>query len=145
MFMNFLGHFIFLMCKRCFKGLSMVSLLPSTDNRHVKAISQILYGQYHIWELFGSYVLGLKTKVFCRKNKQNTFSHGQGTHSAEIMLIVLAENTPNASINFLPICLSKPKSFGILEKKRSLDVRSPCLLAFKWQGWKNWFSFFYFI
>jgi len=33
------------------------------------AISQILYGQYlgFIWD---SYVLGLKTKVFCRKKNQ---------------------------------------------------------------------------
>ena len=36
----------------------------------VKAIFQILYDQYHIWEFFGSYIgmLGLKTKVFGRKN-----------------------------------------------------------------------------
>jgi hypothetical protein len=33
----------------------------------VKDIFQILYGQYHIWDL---YVLGLKTNVFCRKNNQ---------------------------------------------------------------------------
>ena len=39
----------------------------STYNGCVKIISQILYGQYHIWEL---YDLGLKTKVFCRKNIQ---------------------------------------------------------------------------
>ena len=38
-----------------------------------------------IWEL---YVLGLKTKVFCRKQQPNTQSHGQGTHSAEMGAVV---------------------------------------------------------
>ena len=33
----------------------------ATDNGRVKAISQILYGQYHIWDL---YVLGLEPKDF---------------------------------------------------------------------------------
>ena len=33
----------------------------STDDERVKATLQILYGQYHIWDL---YVLGLKTKGF---------------------------------------------------------------------------------
>ena len=28
----------------------------NTDDGGVKAISQILYGQYHTWELFGSYM-----------------------------------------------------------------------------------------
>ena len=37
----------------------------TTEDRSVKALSQMLYGQYHFWELFGSYiyVLDLKTKV----------------------------------------------------------------------------------
>ena len=38
-----------------------------TDNRLVMAIFQILYGQYHICDL---YVLGLKSKVFCKNNNQ---------------------------------------------------------------------------
>ena len=29
------------------------SLLLSTDDERVKATLQILYGQYHIWDLFG--------------------------------------------------------------------------------------------
>jgi hypothetical protein len=41
-----------------------------TEDGSVKALSQILYGQYHIWEL---YVLDLKTKVFCRKKIQIHF------------------------------------------------------------------------
>ena len=41
----------------------------------------------------------------------------------------LAENTPNASKKFSPICLPTPKSFGCLKKKLSLGVRSPCAAA----------------
>ena len=52
-----------------------------TDDGHVifqfqfdVAISKILYGQYHTWDLFAIlYVLGLKTKVFCRENNQIHF------------------------------------------------------------------------
>ena len=37
-----------------------------------------------------------------------------------------AENTPNASKNFIPKCLPKPQKFEIFEKKKlSLGVRSP--------------------
>ena len=42
----------------------------NTDNGRVLASSQILYGQYHIWDI---YVLGLTTKVFGRKNNQIHF------------------------------------------------------------------------
>ena len=49
------------------------SLLESTDDGCVKAISQILYSQYHIWDIFVIYVLVLKTKVFGRKNNQLNF------------------------------------------------------------------------
>ena len=37
----------------------------------------------------------------------------------------LAESTPNASKNFSPICLPKPKSFRFKRKKLSLGVHSP--------------------
>ena len=44
--------------------------------------------------------------------------------------------TPNASINFSPICLPKPKNLGFLKKKLSLGVRSPCpstyLISVSW-------------
>ena len=57
-----------------------------TDDGHVKAISLILSGQYHIWEL---YLLDLKSKVFCKKiNQIHTQKHGQGTHSAKIGTVV---------------------------------------------------------
>ena len=60
------------------------------------AISQILYGQYHIWDIFG---LGL-----------NDGNHGQGTHSAEMGADSSTENTLNAPEFICPICLPKPKS-----------------------------------
>ena len=44
-----------------------------------------------------------------------------------------AENTPNASKNFSPKCLPKPKSSRFLKKKLSLGVRSPCFIW--WQKW----------
>jgi hypothetical protein len=59
----------------------------------VVAISQSLKGKYHIWDI---YVLGLKTKFFCRKNNQFHFP--------------IDTNTPNAPKLISPICLSKPKS-----------------------------------
>jgi hypothetical protein len=45
--------------------ISSDSMGETTEDRSVKALSQMLYGQYHFWELFGSYiyVLDLKTKV----------------------------------------------------------------------------------
>jgi hypothetical protein len=48
----------------------------------VKAIFLIFYSHYNIWEL---YLLGLKSKVFCKKfNQIPTQHHEQGTHSAKI-------------------------------------------------------------
>ena len=60
-----------------------------------------------IWEL---YVLDLKTKVFCRKEKgPATFSHGQGTHSAKIVLIIWPEipqmHCKCFAYNFYRFCL----------------------------------------
>ena len=57
----------------------------SSPNSFLRPISY--FGS--VWEL---YVLDLKTKVFCRKEKEPaTFSHGQGTHSTKIVLIVWPE------------------------------------------------------
>ena len=50
--------------------------------------------------------------------------HGQGTHSTKMSADSPAENTPNASKNFSPKCLPKPKSSRFLKKKLSLGVRS---------------------
>jgi hypothetical protein len=60
------------------------------------AISQILYSQYmgFIWD---SYVLGLKTKVFCRK-KPNAQNYRQETYSAKMGAVVWPKIPPN----FLP-------------------------------------------
>ena len=45
-------------------------IIPPTTDVWRLCTSQNLYGQYHSWDL---YVLGLKTKVFCRKNNQVHF------------------------------------------------------------------------
>ena len=59
------------------------SVSGNNTDGHMMATSQILYGQYHIWIFFlDSYVLGLRYKVFLKKNQPNTQNHGQGTHSA---------------------------------------------------------------
>ena len=57
-------------------------------------------------------VIGLKSKVFVR-----TVDKGLRTHRAKMgKYCSLAENTQNATTFFDPICLSKPKSLGILKK-----------------------------
>ena len=55
--------------------------------------------------------------IFCRNNGK----HGQGTQSTKMGADSLAKNTLNASTNFSPICLPKPKSLGFL-KRSSLCV-----------------------
>ena len=82
-------------------------------------IYQILYGQCHIWDIFG---LGLKIKVFCRK-KMNDGNHGQGTHNAKMGADSLAENTPYTTKCIRPIFLIGPK--GILLNEASSGVHSP--------------------
>ena len=54
----------------------------------------------------------------------NKWKHGQGTHSTKMGADSPAENTPNASKNFCPKCLPKPKSSKFLKKMLSLSVRS---------------------
>ena len=54
------------------------------------AISQILYVQYHIWDIFG---LGVKSKKKMLKKQLNEGNHGQGTDIAKISADNLAENT----------------------------------------------------
>ena len=92
-----------------------------TDDGRVMATFQILYGQYHIWDI---YVLGLKTKVFCRTTT-NAQNHGQGTHSAMMGAVVwpkISQMPHNLLTQF--VCPS-PKVRDIIEKKASSGVRSP--------------------
>ena len=57
----------------------------------------------------------------------NNGKHGQGTHSTQMGADSPAENTPNASNNFSPICLPMHKILIFLKKKLFLGVRNPCL------------------
>ena len=96
----------------------------TTDDGRVIAISQILYSQYHIWDISVINVLVLKTKVFGRKRQPNQFSHGQGTNSAKIVLIVwpkIPQMPQNLSAQF--DCTSS-KVWDIIEKK-----------GFIWRPW----------
>ena len=45
-------------------------MTEATDDTRVMAISQIIYEQYHIWDI---YVLSLKTKVFVGKTTKSLF------------------------------------------------------------------------
>ena len=73
-----------------------------------------------IWEL---YVLDLKAKVFVGKITNYIFPW-TGDLQCQNSANSLAENTPNASKYFSPICLPKPKIFDFLKKELSLGVRS---------------------
>ena len=78
------------------------------------------YAQYHTWEL---YLWGLKSKGFFVKNQTNTQNMDKGTHRTKISIVVLAEYPKCPPTFFGLICLPKPKSFKIFEKKNSLGVR----------------------
>ena len=78
---------------------NFVTILTCTDYRCVMAISQILYVQYCFWDMF---VSGLKTKVFCRKNKMlKTHNAKMGAECADR----LAKNAAKAPKFIGPICL----------------------------------------
>ena len=85
-------------------------------------ISQILYGQDHIWDI---YVLGLKTKVFCRKNNQIHFPIP--THSAKIVLIVWLKTSQMPQNLLAQFACQSSKVWDIIEKKHHLAsvVRVP--------------------
>jgi hypothetical protein len=61
-----------------------------------------------------------KNQSFLQEKEPATFSHGQGTHSANILLRVWPK------IPQMPQNISAQK-FRIFEKKLSLGIRSPCL------------------
>ena len=49
-----------------------------TEDGSTEALLQILYGQYLILGVFGSYVLDQETKVFCWKKNQLHFPTDKG-------------------------------------------------------------------
>ena len=56
-------------------------MIISINGGRVMAISQILYSQYHVWDL---YVLGLKSKDFCKNNNNQilkTIDKGHTVHT----------------------------------------------------------------
>ena len=89
-------------------------------------ISQILFGQYHIWDIFG---LGLKTEKqsFLWKKKLNDVNQGQGTLSAKMGADSLAEITQNIFGRSARLV----QKFGISFKKRR-----KYLPTYHFYGWK---------
>ena len=89
-----------------------------------------------IWDL---YVFVKKTKTFIFP-----FSHGQGTHSAKIVLIArlkIPQVPQNILVQF--VCPNL-KVWDFWNKKVSLGVRSPCTTWLK-MGWSSfWKAFFFF-
>jgi hypothetical protein len=76
-----------------------------------ESTSQILYGQYHIWDLFGIVCFRPENQiVFCRKKQSHTQNHGQGTHSAKMGAVVWPK-IPKMPPEFLG------QSLGLSEKK----------------------------
>ena len=55
----------------------------------------------------------------------NNGNNGQETHSTKMGADSLAKNTTKAPEFICPICLPKPKSYGLQRKKASLGVHSP--------------------
>ena len=97
-------------CKNlAFKDPSSLNFHNRTD-ASVKALSQILYGQYHIWELciWELYVLDLKTKVFVGTRTRYIFPQTRDSQCQK----------------FLPNLSAQAQKFRIFEKKHSLGVRS---------------------
>ena len=83
-------------------------MTEATDDTRVMAISQIIYEQYHIWDI---YVLGLKTKVFVGKTTKSLFPwtrEPQWQNSADS----LAENTLNALRIYQPNLSAQAQKFG---------------------------------
>jgi hypothetical protein len=67
--------------------------------------------------------------MVCRKNK-DTFSHGQGTRCAKIVLISsLAKKYPKYLKNVQLNLSAQAKSLGFFKKKLSLGVRKGQLIS----------------
>ena len=82
----------------------------TTDYGRMMAISQILFGQYHIW-------VGVwKAQFFCWKNSWMMEITDKGL-SAKMGADILPENTPNTPKFILPICPIGPKVWDAVEKR----------------------------
>ena len=84
-----------------------------TDYGRIIAISQIIYWQYHIWDIF---VFGLNNKVFF-VDKLRYGNQEQGTHSEKMCADSLAKNTLNTQRFIWPICPIGSKVWDIVEKR----------------------------
>ena len=110
-------------------------IYSGTDYGLLMAISQILFGQYHIWDIFW---LGLKTKVFCGKNNWMMEIMNKGLTVPKWGLIVVRPKIPQIPQNLFGQSAQK---FEISLKKDSSGVRSPCTQPRRLLLWENCISF----
>ena len=104
-------------------SMQVFKFSQNTDDGRVQVTLQILYGQYHIWDLFGIYMP--ESKVFCRKNNQIYFSMDKGL-TVPNQYGQFGRKYPNVKmpqkISAQNVCPS-PKIWD-LKKALSLGVRS---------------------
>jgi hypothetical protein len=83
-----------------------------TNDGRLMAISQILYGQYHIWDI----CVSLKTNVFIGKTTKSMFPWPdlQYQNSADSLAEKITQMPQNLSAPF--VCPS-PKHMDIIEKR----------------------------
>ena len=91
-----------------------------TKKGSVKALLQIIYGQYFILGSFGSFTFRpKKPKSFTEKRTSYIFPWTRDS-KCQNSAYSLARNTSIALWNFSPICLPETKSSSLLKKKLSL-------------------------
>ena len=109
----------------CLVLIWCIQMIPTTKDGHVKALnSLILYDQYLIWELFGGYIylLGLKSKVFCKKFNQILKTMDKGLTVPRLVL-QFGRKYPECPYIFRPNLSAEAQKFKIFEKKLPLGVR----------------------
>jgi hypothetical protein len=93
----------------------------TTNDGLVKAIFQILYGHYHIWNLFG--ILCIRPEKPVVKTTKYNFPWTRDSQ-CKVELIVWPK-TPQMPQKIAAQNVCPSQKFGIFEKKFTLGVRSP--------------------
>ena len=78
------------------------------------AISELLLGKYHTWDIFGLALATEKQSVLWKKNLNDEY---HGNHSAKIGAVSSAENTPDTSKFIRSIVPIGPKVWDIDEER----------------------------
>ena len=109
---------MFFVCSNLFRVCKLNKLHNLIHRRRIRTLFPKFFTAHILfWEYLG---------VVCFRPKNQSFFVGKRTSytfpwtrdsQCQNSANSLAENTPNASKNFSPICLPKPKSFEFLKKK----------------------------